>query len=140
MNWALVKRLFNSKVGNRIAVDLPGIQDATRAKEILGGTATLEFHLMDQEHDAQEALKTGAIPVTSKLYKMDGMPILLKRQIVLSGDSISSAFSIFDQQTAAQQYKFNWVVVERHFLPKRPVKMLVSAWLLFLLKPKSTNK
>lgn len=85
----------------RVAVDLPGIQDAGRAKQILGGTATLQFYLVDQEHDAQVAKQTGAVPVNSKLYMMDGQPILLKRQVVLSGDSITSAVSSFDQQTAS---------------------------------------
>lgn len=84
----------------RVAVDLPGIQDAARAQQILGGTATLQFYLVDQENDAQVAKQTGAIPVNSKLYIMDGQPILLKRQVVLSGDSITSAVSSFDQQTA----------------------------------------
>jgi len=85
----------------RIAVDLPGIQDAARAKQILGGTATLEFHLVDHENDPVVAMQTGSVPVDSKLYKMDDYPILLKRQVVLSGDSITSAVSSFDQQTAS---------------------------------------
>ncbi len=85
----------------RIAVDLPGIQDAARAKQILGGTATLQFHLVDQENDPQVAKQTGAVPVNSKLYMMDGYPILLKKQVVLSGDSITSAVSSFDQQSAS---------------------------------------
>lgn len=85
----------------RVAVDLPGIQDAARAKQILGGTATLEFHLVDQDNDALIAKQTGAIPVGDKLYMMDGRPILLKRQVVLSGDSITSAVSSFDQQSAS---------------------------------------
>jgi len=84
----------------RIAVDLPGIQDAVRAKQILGGTATLQFHLVDHENDPQIAKQTGAVPVSSKLYMMNGEPILLKRQVVLSGDSITSAVSSLDQQTA----------------------------------------
>jgi preprotein translocase subunit SecD len=84
----------------RVAVDLPGIQDAARAKQILGGTATLQFHLVDQENDPQIAKQTGAVPIGSKLYTMDDHPILLKRQVVLSGDSITSAVSSFDQQTA----------------------------------------
>lgn len=84
----------------RVAVDLPGIQDAARAKQILGGTATLQFNLVDQEHDPQIAKQTGAVPLGSKLYMMNGQPILLKRQVVLSGDSITSAVSSFDQQTA----------------------------------------
>ncbi|HVT62349.1 MAG TPA: protein translocase subunit SecD [Legionellaceae bacterium] len=84
----------------RIGVDLPGIQDAARAKQILGGTATLQFYLVDQENDPLLAAKTGAIPVNSKLLRMKSYPILLKRQVVLSGDSITSAVSSFDQQTA----------------------------------------
>lgn len=84
----------------RVAVDLPGIQDAARAKQILGGTATLQFYLVDQENDAVIAKQTGAVPVSDKLYIMDEQPILLKRQVVLSGDSITSAVSSFDQQTA----------------------------------------
>lgn len=84
----------------RVAVDLPGLQDAARAKQILGGTATLQFYLVDQENDAQVAKQTGAVPVNSKLFMMEGQPILLKRQVVLSGDSITSAVSSFDQQTA----------------------------------------
>lgn len=83
----------------RIGVDLPGIQDAARAKQILGGTATLQFYLVDQDHDPQVAKQTGVVPLNSKLYNMDGQPILLKRQVVLSGDSITSAVSSFDQQT-----------------------------------------
>lgn len=85
----------------RVAVDLPGIQDAARAKQILGGTATLQFYLVDQENDPQIAKQTGAIPINSKLYMMDNHPILLKRQMVLSGDSITSAVSSFDQQSAS---------------------------------------
>lgn len=85
----------------RIAVDLPGIQDAVRARQILGGTATLEFHMVDQDSDPFLAKQTGAIPVNSKLYMMDGQPILLKRQTILSGDAITSASSGFDQQSAS---------------------------------------
>jgi preprotein translocase subunit SecD len=85
----------------RVAVDLPGIQDAARAKQILGGTATLQFYLVDQENDPIIAKQTGSVPVNDKLYMMDGHPILLKRQIILSGDSITSAVSSFDQQTAS---------------------------------------
>jgi preprotein translocase subunit SecD len=84
----------------RIAVDLPGIQDAARAHQILGGTATLQFYMVNSESDPQIAKQTGAVPVNSKLYSIDGQPILLKRQVVLSGDSITSAVSSFDSQTA----------------------------------------
>lgn len=86
---------------SRIAIDLPGIQDATRAHLILGGTSTLQFYLVDDQNDAQLAKKTGVVPIADKLYmNKDGLPILLKRQVVLSGDSITSAVASFDQQTA----------------------------------------
>lgn len=85
----------------RVAVDLPGIQDAARAKQILGGTATLQFYLVDEENDPRVAKQTGAVPVNDKLFTMDSSPILLKRQVVLSGDSITSAVSSFDSQTAS---------------------------------------
>ena len=52
---------------NRIVVQLPGVQDTTRAKEILGTTATLEYRLVDVEHDVQKAFD-GHVPVGSKLY------------------------------------------------------------------------
>lgn len=84
----------------RIAVDLPGIQDAARARQILGGTATLQFHMVDSDHDAMDAKRSGVVPVSDKLYMMNDQPILLLRQIVLSGDSITSAVSSIDQQSA----------------------------------------
>jgi len=86
---------------SRIAVDLPGIQDAARAKQILGGTATLQFYLVNEEVDPVIAKQTGAVPVNSKLYTIDDHPILLKRQVVLNGDAITSAVSSVDQQTAS---------------------------------------
>lgn len=85
---------------SRVLVDLPGMQDAARAKQILGGTATLEFRLVDSQHDAQIAEKSGA-PIGSKLYYIDGQPILLKRQVVLNGESITSAVSSYDQQSGS---------------------------------------
>ncbi len=60
----------------------------------------MQFHLVDQENDPQIAKQTGAVPIGSKLFTMDNHPILLKRQVVLSGDSITSAVSSFDQQSA----------------------------------------
>lgn len=85
---------------SRVAVDLPGIQDAARAKQILGGTATLEFHMVDATHDPMIVQQSGVVPVGTRLYQIHGQPILLKRQVVLSGDAITSAVSSFDQQTA----------------------------------------
>ena len=77
---------------DRISVDLPGVQDTARAKQILGGTATLEFHLADVTNDPREALD-GNVPAGAKLYKYDGMPYLLKDRVILSGTSITDANS-----------------------------------------------
>jgi len=81
----------------RVAVDLPGVQDATRAKQILGGTATLEMHLVDIDHDAQAAAASGIIPLGSKLYYFEDRPILLREQVILSGHSITGATSTIGQ-------------------------------------------
>ncbi|BCX81846.1 preprotein translocase subunit SecD [Methylomarinovum caldicuralii] len=84
---------------NRIVVQLPGVQDTTRAKEILGATATLEFRLVDTEHDVEAALQ-GHPPIGAKLYRTrDGRPVLLKRQVIVTGDQIVDASSGFDQQS-----------------------------------------
>ncbi|NNM58193.1 MAG: protein translocase subunit SecD [Legionellales bacterium] len=81
----------------RIAVDLPGVQDTARAQEILGGTATLEFHLVDDQHDLAQAL-SGNVPAGSKIYySQDGQPVLLKDQVVLTGTSITNATSSYSE-------------------------------------------
>ncbi|HEU5338502.1 MAG TPA: hypothetical protein VFU39_04360 [Sulfuricaulis sp.] len=67
---------------DRIVVQLPGVQDTARAKEILGRTATLEIMMVDEEHDLAGAV-SGQVPPGSKLYKMrDGRPILLKNRLI----------------------------------------------------------
>ena len=86
---------------HRISVDLPGIQDAARAKSILGGTATLEFRMVDEGHDPLLAAQTGVVPSGSLLLFLNERPILLKSQIVLNGDAISSATSSFDSQSGS---------------------------------------
>ena len=82
---------------NRIVVQLPGVQDTTRAKEILGTTATLEYRLVDVEHDVQQAV-AGRVPVGSRLYyERKGAPILLDRRVIVTGDQIVDASSGVDQ-------------------------------------------
>lgn len=82
---------------SRISVDLPGIQDTAEAKNIIGKTATLEFHIVDVEHDAANAAHEGMAPPDTRLYSYHGQPILLKNQIVLRGSSIVSATSGFGE-------------------------------------------
>ncbi len=86
---------------NRIVIQLPGVQDTTRAKETLGTTATLEYRLVDTEHDVQRAV-SGHAPIGSRLfYEKDGQPILLKRRVIVTGDQIVDASSGLDQNGAA---------------------------------------
>jgi len=81
---------------NRVVIQLPGIQDTARAKAILGATATLEFRLVDEKHEPQDAI-SGRVPAGSKLYyQRNGLPILLRKQIMLTGDSIINAASGID--------------------------------------------
>lgn len=85
---------------DRIVVQLPGVQDTARAKEILGATATLEFRMVDSEHalPADEA-KT---PIGSKLYRdRKGNPVLLQRKIIVTGDQIIDASSGLEQQSGS---------------------------------------
>ncbi len=85
----------------RIVVQLPGVQDTARAKEILGATATLEFRLVDERGDVQAAV-AGRVPPGSRLYyDRDGRPILLKRQVIITGDYITDASSGIEQQTGS---------------------------------------
>jgi len=80
----------------RVVVQLPGVQDTARAKEILGATATLEFRMTDQDHDVQDALD-GRLPAGAGLYyDRSGNPVLLKKQIMLTGDYIINAAAGFD--------------------------------------------
>jgi preprotein translocase subunit SecD len=83
---------------NRIVVQLPGVQDTAHAKELLGTTATLEYRLVDTEHDVQSALD-GHVPVGSRVYTdKNGRPVLLKRAVIVTGDQITDASSGVDQE------------------------------------------
>jgi len=85
----------------RIVVQLPGAQDPSKIKELLGATATLEYRLEDTEGNLQDAL-AGKIPIGSKLYKRrDGRPILLKKRLIVTGNEITDARSGFDQDSGS---------------------------------------
>jgi len=85
----------------RIVVQLPGAQDPARLKELLGATATLEYRLVDTEHDVRDALD-GRVPVGSALYReRNGQPILLSRRVIVTGDQITDASAGFDQQSGS---------------------------------------
>ena len=87
----------------RIVVQLPGVQDTARAKEILGATATLEFRLVEGTfREWQDAESTGRVPLNAKLYhERNGDPVLLKRRVIVTGDQINDASSTIDSQSGS---------------------------------------
>ena len=86
--------------GDSIVVELPGVQDTARAKEILGATATLEFRLVDYGANAVLAKQTGHIPLDDQLFPdKAGNPVLLKRDVIVSGDQLVDAVSGYDQES-----------------------------------------
>jgi len=85
---------------SRVVVQLPGVQDTARAKEILGATATLEFRMVDESHNVLDAVNSGHVPAGSELYnERNGDPVLLDRRVILTGDYITDASSGFDQDS-----------------------------------------
>ncbi|WP_265458136.1 protein translocase subunit SecD [Aeromonas salmonicida] len=94
--------LVQQQGAERIVVQLPGIQDTARAKEILGATATLEFHMVDETADIQAAAD-GRVPPSSKVYNdRNGRPVVLQKRVILTGDHIVGAQSGFDEYSRPQ--------------------------------------
>jgi preprotein translocase subunit SecD len=81
----------------RIVVQLPGIQDTAKAKEILNATATLEFRMLDEKNDVRDAMRGRAPAGSEVIYHKNGQPYLLKKQIMLTGSHIIDANSGVDQ-------------------------------------------
>jgi len=91
--------LIQQQGERRIVVQLPGAQDPAKLKEILGATATLEYRLVDTEHSVEDAVN-GRVPPGSKLYhERNGQPVLLKKQVIVTGNQITDASSGFDQRS-----------------------------------------
>ena len=83
---------------DRIVVQLPGVQDPNEALRVLGATATLEFRLVDNEGDVALADRTKRAPLGSRLYyTRDGQPVLLKREMIVSGEQLTDASSGFSE-------------------------------------------
>jgi preprotein translocase subunit SecD len=77
---------------DRIAIQLPGLQNSAEVKKILGKTATLEFRMVDENNNPLEAAATGHVPLGSKLYySREKQPVLLKREVVVTGDQLTDA-------------------------------------------------
>ncbi len=84
---------------DRIVVQLPGVQDTARAKDILGRTATLEARLVDLSAEAQSAVTgQGAVPFGSELFRQGrGAPVVLRKQAIFTGEQLTSAAATFDE-------------------------------------------
>jgi len=91
--------LVQRQGADRIVVELPGVQDPTRVKELLGATATLEYRAVDQDNDAAQAAQTGIVPPDDELfYTRDGhRPVLLKREVIAAGSELVDAAATYDE-------------------------------------------
>ncbi|MGC3980956.1 MAG: protein translocase subunit SecD [Steroidobacteraceae bacterium] len=94
---------------DRIVVELPGVDDPNEAIRVLGATATVEFRMADQVNDAYEAQRTKRIPLASKLYtrRDTGAPVLLKRDVIASGDQLVDATSTTSEGRPAVAIKLD---------------------------------
>jgi len=104
--------IIQQQGADRVVVQLPGVQDTAKAKDILGRTATLEVRLVDDDNTnnpaAVQAAMSGQLPFGDELYlERDGRPILVKRQVVLTGDRINDAQPGFDNQTGEPAVHIN---------------------------------
>ncbi|MGV1045793.1 MULTISPECIES: protein translocase subunit SecD [unclassified Limnohabitans] len=85
---------------DRIVVQLPGVQDTAKAKDILGRTATLEVRMVDESTEARAAEQGGIVPFGAERYlEREGRPLIVKKQVVLTGDNLTDAQPGFDNQT-----------------------------------------
>ena len=86
---------------NRIVVQLPGVQDTAKAKDILGRTATLELRLVDETSEGRAAeMGTGNVPFGSERYlDRNGNAVIVKKQVILTGENLTDAQPGFDSQT-----------------------------------------
>jgi preprotein translocase subunit SecD len=85
---------------DRIVVQLPGVQDTAKAKDILGRTATLEVRMVDESTEARAAEQGGVVPFGAERYlEREGRPLIVKKQVVLTGDNLTDAQPGFDNQT-----------------------------------------
>ena len=92
--------IIQQQGAERVVVQLPGVQDTARAKDILGRTATLEIRMVNDEPGVLEAAIGGSVPLGSDLFtERGGQPLVVRRQVVLTGDRINDAQPGFDQRS-----------------------------------------
>ena len=85
---------------DRVVVQLPGVQDTAKAKDIIGRTATLEIRMVNETAEGQAALGGGLVPFNSERYlERNGAPVIVYRQVVLTGENLNDAQAGFDNQT-----------------------------------------
>ncbi|MCR5537321.1 MAG: protein translocase subunit SecD [Succinivibrio sp.] len=94
--------LVQRQGADRVVVELPGIQDTARAKEILGATATLEFRLVDSTADVSAAAQGHSPAGTDILHDAKGYPVVVQKQVILTGDHIVDANSSTDENGRPQ--------------------------------------
>src|SRR6202011_1561273 len=119
---------------DRINVQLPGVQNSAEVKDILGRVATLEFRLEDMQNNAFEAMQLGRAPLGSKLYTHTrfGRPVLLKREVIATGDQLTNATSGQQQEGPAVSVKLdarageNMLKTTRANLNKRMAVVLIE--------------
>jgi preprotein translocase subunit SecD len=101
---------------DRILVQLPGVQDPGQAKRVLGATATLEFRLQDYEADPFEAQRRGRAPLGSELFfDRDGSPVVLRRDVIVTGDQLVDATPTYQQGLPAVSVRLNAQGADRMF-------------------------
>ncbi len=97
---SVAEPVIQQQGADRIVVQLPGVQDTAKAKDILGRTATLEIRLVDDAPGALDAALAGNAPFGTEVYtERGGQPLLVKKQVVLTGDRLTDAQPGFDGQT-----------------------------------------
>jgi preprotein translocase subunit SecD len=93
---------------DRILVQLPGVQNSAEVKDLLGKVATLELRLVDTQDNPMQAQQSGHAPLGTKLFKReDGSPILLKREVIVTGDELTSATSATSNEGPAVSIKLD---------------------------------
>ncbi len=99
--FGVAEPIVQRQGADRIVVQLPGVQDPTRVKELLGATATLEYRAVDENADAAGAAASGVIPAGDELFYQRGTrrPFLLKRETIASGAELTSATPTVDQES-----------------------------------------
>ncbi len=103
--------IIQQQGADRVVVQLPGVQDTAKAKDILGRTATLEVRMVDDERMDPAMLqqaKSGQVPFGTELYyERGGQPVLVKKQVILTGERINDAQPGFDNQTGEPAVHLN---------------------------------